>query len=242
MTLFTRGVPMLFGRQAVPIQLVNQVSRASSASPITFADLPYGAYPSSGRLCIVGLSSQDSGNISSLSHESVTWGGLAFSRRTPVTDVLVSGSSITVSIWSRFVPSGATGDLVIGHNKSICDSMGVATFVTNLSDDAVPVDADGGEAIGDLNDTVFDIATVAGGFVVAIGTLAVASGNHTGLSGNAGTGAVPELFDLSIEGDHRMSAWLKAGTPGGSTEDFTISHDTGSSFNVWAIASWAGGT
>lgn len=244
MTLFTRGVPMLFGRRPVPIQLVNKppaASRGASGSPIVFQDLPYGAYPTERRLCIVGATSQDGGNVSNLTHDTLTWGGLVFNRRAH-TALLVSGESITVSIWSKFVPAGRLGDLVITHNKSICDSMGIATLVTTLCDSEAPVDADSGSGISGTQYRIDDLATANDGFVLGLGNLAFVSGSWQSMVGNGGVGTVPQLLDVAVAGEHKMGLWLKTGTPAGATEDFTMTHFAPASPDVGVAASWAGGT
>lgn len=238
------GAPLFMSRRAVPLQLVNQTSRTSAASSITISGLPYGAYPTTNRFVCVCLTSQDGGNTSDFIHEAVTWGGLPLNQRAHWTHRRGSNlSSIAVSMWTRFIASGDQGDLFIDYNKSNCDSMGVATFVSTVVGSEVPVGVAAGEKLTGTTSTFNDIATAQNGSVIAVSNIATATLNHISLIGNAGVGAVPMLFDLPIEDDHRMGVFLKTGTPAGSSEDFTLTQDGGTlPRNVWAMASFSGGT
>jgi len=236
------GAPEWFfaARKRFPIQLVNQTSRGPSGSSITFSGLPYGAYPTQRRLCIVGASSQDGGNFSNLAHQTLTWGGVPFDRRI-ANAWLEGGSSVTVSIWSKFVSAGQSGDLVITHNKSNCDSMGIATLVTTLCDSEAPVDAEFGTDASFRQHRISNLATTNGGFVLGLANLAFIGGLWLSLVGNGGVGAVPQLFQAGIEGEHKMAMWLKTGTPSGQNEDFEMTHNEPQSFWAGVMASWAGG-
>lgn len=238
--MLNAGAPwFLAANKKVPITLVNSaLSLANQTDTATFANLDYGAPSGASRFVIVCITGEE-GTSGLIDVPSATWGGVGLSRITGRTGGTGS-TAVGSEIWAGFVGSGVRGDLVVSLNKTASstenwDSIGVSTLVTNTIQSGSAVDTGVFDRLGGgSSDTASDVATAQGGFMVAVGCSTVFDTGFSSLSGNGANGALTEVVDVGIEGDHRHAVWLLDGTVNQTTEDFTMTNGTG------VAAAWTG--
>lgn len=189
----------------------------------TFNDVYIGSPARDDRTVLVAVTCRDAAAFVAQADGAIEIGGLGLTRRNSIAWALSDGSDMGCYLFSDVLGAGygEFSALTIASisNGTQIDSLGVTVWATHLEGNAL---VEGGTDIGNDTTVVFNnISTANGGYIVGAVAMSVSSNSLSSFSGNGSTGALTEIVDSAVVGNHRHAAVMKTGLSAGTTEDFT---------------------